>query len=73
MDVMINNKTKTKKLKLITSFLVIIISIILLFYAIINDEPIIILVTLILIIKIIDIAFNFHKIRRRSYRPNIKH
>jgi membrane protein YdbS with pleckstrin-like domain len=73
MDVMIEKKTKTKKLKYITSFLIIAISIILLTYAIINDEPMVILVSLILIIKIFDIALNIHKIRRRSYRHNIKH
>jgi hypothetical protein len=71
MDVMIDKKTKTKKLKFITSFLIITFSIILLAYVIINDEPMVILVALILIIKIFDIALNFHKIRRRSYRHNI--
>jgi len=66
MDVMIGINKKTKKLRFITSFLIITLSIILLIYAITSNEPIIILVVIILIIKIIDIMFNFNKIRRKT-------
>jgi len=69
MDVVTNKKTK--KFRIITSFLIITISIILLAYAIFYDEPIVILVALILIIKIFDITLNFHRMRRRLYTSDI--
>ena len=62
MDVMTDKSIKTKKLRLITSSLIIALSIILLIYAIISDEPIVILIVIILIIKIIDIILNLQKI-----------
>ena len=71
MDAMVNENTKTKKIRLLTFFLIITISIILLFYYIIYDEPITILVILILIIKEIDIAFNFHIKRSIIYKNQI--
>ena len=71
MDVMIDKKTKTIKLKFITSFLIITFSIILFAYAIINDELMVILFALILIIKIFDITLNFHRMRRKLYKSNI--
>ena len=71
MNAMVNENKKTKKIRFITSFIIITISIILLFYYIINDEPIIILVILILILKTIDIAFNFHIKRSRIYKHQI--
>jgi lipid-A-disaccharide synthase-like uncharacterized protein len=66
MDVMAVKNKKIKKLRLITSFLIITLSIILLVYAIISDEPIVILVALILIIKITDLLLNLQKIRRKK-------
>jgi uncharacterized membrane protein len=68
MDVMAVKNKKIKKLRLITSFLIITLSIILLVYAIISDEPIVIIVVLILVVKIIDLIFNFYKIRRKKLR-----
>ena len=66
MEVVTGKNKNTKKLRLITSFLIIILSIILLVYAIISDEPIVILVALILIIKITDLLLNLQKIRRKK-------
>jgi len=68
MDVMTYKNKKTKKIRLITSFLIIIFSIILLIYAIISDEPIAIIVALILIIKIIDLICNFNVNRRKKHQ-----
>ena len=62
MDVMTDKSIKTKKLRLITSSLIIALSIILLIYAIINDESIVILIVFILIIKIIDLILNLQRI-----------
>jgi hypothetical protein len=67
MDVMTGKNINTKKLRLITSFLIITLSIILLVYAIVSDEPVIILIVLILIIKLIDFILNLQKIRRKKY------
>jgi len=69
MDVVAVKNKKIKKLRLITSFLIITLSIILLVYAITIDEPIVILVVFILIIKIIDLLLNLQKIRRK--KPSI--
>jgi len=71
MDVVNCKNKNTKKLRLITSFLIIILSIILLVYAIISDEPIVILVVLILIIKITDLLLNLQKIRRKKHKYQI--
>jgi hypothetical protein len=68
MDVVAVKNKKIKKLRLITSFLIITLSIILLVYAIISDEPMAILVVLILVVKIIDLIFNFYKIRSKKLR-----
>ena len=65
--VAIKNK-KIKKLRPLTSFLIIAFSIILLIYAIINDEPIVILVVLILIVKIMDLIFNLYRLRRKKHQ-----
>jgi hypothetical protein len=59
---------KNKKIRLLTSFLIIALSIILLIYAIICDEPIVILVVFILIVKIIDLIFNFYRVRRKKQK-----
>ena len=66
MDVMAVKNKKIKKLRLITSFLIITLSIILLIYAITIDEPIVILVVLILIIKVTHLLLNLQKIRRKK-------
>jgi lipid-A-disaccharide synthase-like uncharacterized protein len=66
MDVMAIKNKKIKKLRLITSFLIITLSIILLVYAITIDEPIVILVVLILIIKVTHLLLNLQKIRRKK-------
>jgi len=71
MEVVTGKNKNTKKLRLITSFLIIILSIILLVYAIINDEPIVILVFLILIFKITDLLLNLQKIRRKKHQYQI--
>jgi hypothetical protein len=63
----VKNK-KIKKLRLLTSFLIITLSIILLIYAKLSDEPMVILVFFILIVKIIDIIFNLYRIRRKKHR-----
>jgi hypothetical protein len=68
MGVVANKNNKIKKLKLLTSFLIITLSIILIIYAILSDEPIIILVVSILIVKIIDIIFNLYRTRRKKHR-----
>jgi hypothetical protein len=68
MDVMAVKNKKIKKLRLLTSFIIIALSIILLIYAIISDEPIVILVVLILMIKIIDLMFNLNRIRRKKHQ-----
>jgi len=66
MDVVNCKNKNTKKLRLITSFLIIILSIILLVYEIISDEPIVILVALILIIKMTELLLNLQKIRKKK-------
>jgi len=68
MDVMIGKNNKTKKLRFITSFLIITLSIILTIYAIYSDETIVILVFIILIIKIIDITFKLHNNRKKNIK-----
>jgi len=68
MDVVAVKNKKIKKLRLITSFLIITLSIILLYYAIIIDEPIVIFVIFILIIKITDLILNLQKIRRKKHQ-----
>jgi hypothetical protein len=66
----VKNK-RIKKLRLLTSFLIITLSIILLVYAITIDEPIVIIVFLILIIKITDLLLNLQKIRRKKHQYQI--
>jgi lipid-A-disaccharide synthase-like uncharacterized protein len=66
MIVMTGKNKNTKKIRLITSILIITLSLILLVYAINSDEPIVILVLLILIIKITDLLLNLQKIRRKN-------
>jgi hypothetical protein len=68
MDFVAVKNKKIKKLNLLTSFLIITLSIILLVYAINSNEPIVIIVILILVAKIIDLIFNFYKIRRKKLR-----
>ena len=73
MDVMTDKSIKTKKLRLITSFLIIALSIILLIYAIINDGSIVILIVFILIIKIIDLILNLQRIMfKKTSISNLK-
>ena len=72
MDVDVIKKNKIKKLRLLTSILIIAISIILLIYALISDEPTIILVVLIIIVKILDHMLNLYKIRKRNINFNFK-
>jgi len=71
MDVMTYKNKKTKKLRLITSLLIITLSIILIIYAIISDEPIVILIVFILIIKMMDLLLNLQIIRRKKPRYQI--
>ena len=59
-----------EKIRLIISFLVIILALCLLGYAIVSNEPIVLLVVIILIVKIIDIVLNLHKIRRKNQMSN---
>jgi len=68
---MASKNKNIKKLRLITSFLIITLSIILLVYAIISHEPILILVVIILLIKITDILMNLQKIRTKGHQYQI--
>jgi hypothetical protein len=72
MDVMIDKNNKIKKLRLITSFLIITISIILLIYAITIYNSIVLIVFLILIFKIIDLILILNRIRRKKVNINYK-
>jgi len=72
MDVMIDKNNKIKKLRLITSFLIITISIILLIYAITIYNSVVILVFLILIFKIIDLKLFLYRIKRKKININYK-
>ena len=67
MDVTADKNIKTKKLRLITSTIIIALSIIILIYAIISDESIVILIVFILIIKIIDIILNLQRIMFKKH------
>ena len=68
MDVVAVNNKKIKKLRLLTSFLIIALSIILLVHAILSVEPIVILVFLILVVKIIDLVYNLYRIRCKKHK-----
>jgi len=68
MDVVAVKNKKIKKLRLLTSFLILSISIILFIYAIISDEPIVIIVVLIITVKIMDLIFSLYRIRWRKQR-----
>ena len=72
MDVMTYKNKKIKKLRLITSFLIITLSNILLVYAIISDKPIVILVVFILIIEITDLLLNLKKSGGKDINIKIK-
>ena len=63
---------KLKKLKLLTSLLIIILSIILLIYAIIIAEAIIRLVVLMLLLKIMDLISYVNKIRGKKRHINFE-
>lgn len=62
MDVIAGKNKETKKLRLITSFLIITLSIVLLYYSIENYK-IIILIIIILIIKIVDVYLLLKRIK----------
>ena len=71
MDVMTYKNKKTKKLRIITSFLIITLSIILLIYAIIDNEPIAVLVVFILITKMLDLILNIHRTKEDNNQNQI--
>ena len=66
MEVVTSKNKSIKKLRLITSFLIITLSIVLLVYAMIRNESILLLIIIIFIVKILDLIFNFYKIRRKK-------
>jgi len=68
MDVVTGKKKIIKKLRPLTSFLIIAFSIILLVYATIYDISIITLVVFLVVIKIIDITFVIYRVRRRKHQ-----
>jgi hypothetical protein len=73
MNVMVVKNKKIKKLRLVTSFLIITLTIILLFYAITIDEPITLLIVFIPIIKIIDFLLNLQRIMfKKTSISNLK-
>jgi hypothetical protein len=65
MDVTAVKNKNIKKLRPLTSFLIITLSIILLIYITISNEPMAILVVFIIIIKIIDLTLKY-RIRRKK-------
>jgi hypothetical protein len=65
MDVVAVKNKNIKKLRPLTSFIIITLSIILLIYVTISNEPMAILVVFIIIIKIIDLILKY-RIRRKK-------